>query len=334
MFIDENYIAGGMERSYLEAEDYLEEEERTDEYTYWLFDEPEIPNMVNRAGDFLQDMQEKYNVRPAIIDDEERIFEMRYEIAKYGENLTFTEAIIESEAVAFLDFSSGIPFNAVEMKPIIYELSTEKMEHLYPVIAETGAAAPVPTDFFDEDYHDILFNYLYLDADNVDGFIEGLSGETETFLWWTRKNMVLPDENEEPQKYPTPGEFVALGIRMFPDKPWGDQESSPYLFSGNWFDTLYYTTAVVEEIEEPTNERPFPLYRVAWRGKEEERLMEDYNKFWARPSGFETYAVDDRVTVIKDVDTERKTQTWKDDQEFQEIIWRLAPITFYEYEDT
>jgi hypothetical protein len=334
---EERVFAGGQLRPYLEAEEWLEEEERTLEATYWLFNEPNIPNMVSRAGDFLDAMYDRYQIQPVDIDGSKCLFEMRYEIAKYREDLTYTEAILPNrEPFAFMDFLSGVPFNAVEMKIKLWEISTENFsDSPYPVVVEVGAAPPVPDEFFDESYRerDTLFNYLWLDHDMVDAFRDGLTSEQQTeLLWWTRENLEMPDEVEDPRTFPVPGEFVALGVRLFPTKPWGDQSTSPFLFSGNWFDTLYYTTAIVEEISEPTDTRPFRLYKVKWRGQEEDMDDEDYNKFWARPSGFEEYKVDDRVTIIKDVETERKTQTWKDDQEFQEIIWRIAPISFYEME--
>lgn len=336
MLIDE--LTPLPEDSMLSAEERKQPEQQTLEVTYWLFDEIKIPNMVNRASKFVEDMEEKYDIKPADIDGTKKIFEARYEVVKFNEDMTYSEAIIPglSEVEGFIDFLSGVPYGAVEMKPRIWELSTKKNGWQFPAIKETGAAAPVPDEFFDENYNilDVLFNYLYMDADSVDAFIDGLASEEKTdLLWWTRENLVFPDEDTKPQKYPIPGEFFALGVRMFPSKPWGDQESSPFMFSGNWFDTLYYTTAIVKEISEPTETRPFRLYKVAWRGKEEEMQIEDYNKFWARPSGFEEYKVDDRVAVLKDAATERTSQTWKDDQEFDVIVWRLAPITFYEKEE-
>jgi len=326
------HFLGGRERDWLETQRWLDEED-TLEATYWIFDEPNIPNLFKKAGDFLQSMYDKFSIRPVIIDNEEKIFEARYEVVIYGEKLTYPEAIIspDKEVTAFIDFLGGVPYGAMEMSIMLWELASKADK--YPVLpGEGGAVPPIPRDFFDETFEEerTLFNYLYLDKDGVVGFADGLSGEQETeLLWWTRYNYILPDEEEEPRKYPVPGEFVAMGHRLFPTKPWGDQETSPFLFSGNWFDTLYYTTAIVVGVTEPTDEKPFPLYRVKWRGAEEE----SNNEFLAKPSGFETYQEGDRVAVLKNVATERVSQTWKDDQEFQEILWRLVPITFYEIEE-
>ena len=58
---------------------------------------------------------------------------------------------------------------------------------------------------------------------------------------------------------------MALGNRMMPNKPWGKQKSSPFLYSGNWMDTIYYTSAVITEVIDPTDETPYPTYKAKWR---------------------------------------------------------------------
>jgi hypothetical protein len=115
---------------------------------------------------------------------------------------------------------------------------------------------------------------------------------------------------------------------MFPDKPWGTQKSSPFLSSGNWLDTLYYSSAKVVEVQEPEEGRPFKLYKVRWRANED-----DETEFLARPSGFEEYQVDDLVTILKDAATDRRSQTWEDDKEFDQEVWRIAPVTFWKKEE-
>lgn len=108
---------------------------------------------------------------------------------------------------------------------------------------------------------------------------------------------------------------------MMPDKPWGHQKSSPFIYSGNWVDTVYYSGAVIKEIQEPTDDTPYSTYAVTWRGKDIENV---------RPSDFAEYQVGDRVTILKDVATDKKTQIWKDDdiKAFGDT-WVICPITFY-----
>lgn len=308
----------------------------TGEATYWLFIEANIPNMVTRAVDFLDAMYKTWRVKPWVVDDQNKIAEARYEVIKFGEEMKYKEAILPENSenrnlIGFTDFLGGVPYGAIEMSIRLWELSTAKLA--YPSLEEEGAVPPIPDSFFDETYavQDVLYNILYIESDGVDAFANGLSTETQTeLLWWVRNNLILPDEAIKPWKFPIPGEFMSLGYRLFPTKPWGDQKTSPFIFSGNWFDTLYYTTAIVKEVLEPTDLIPFRRYEVKWRKSEKD---ED-NVFIARPSGFEEYKVDDRVAVLKDAATTRTSQTWKDDQQFQETIWRLAPLSFYEMKRT
>ncbi len=299
--------------------------------TFWLFNEPDIDNLVTEAGDFLDSMFERYGVKPAEVEGgSPTIYAARYEIGSYEGNLSYAEAILPiyrtaGNVVGWMDFLNGIPFGVAEMQVRIWELSMRDKH--YPSLADPGSPVPpVPDEFFDERYSadDCLFNYLYIEDDRIDAMSDGISGEPVPDMhWWMRYNMVLPDETVNPQKYPIPGEFVALGTRLFPDKPWGDQSTSPFLFTGNWIDTLYYTTAVVVEVIEPDDIVPFPRYKVKWRGKEN-------NEFTVHPSGFERYEVGDRVAILKDAATTRTSQTWKDDREFVPEIWRIVPVTFYE----
>ncbi|CAO0821546.1 hypothetical protein DFAR_2470001 [Desulfarculales bacterium] len=108
---------------------------------------------------------------------------------------------------------------------------------------------------------------------------------------------------------------------MMPDKPW-KQKSSPFLYAGNWMDTIYYTSAVVTKVNSPTEDTPYPTYEVRWRSE----------TFTAIPTDFAHYHVDDRVTILKDVDTEKKTQLWKDDDmlvDCDKTNWVICPVTFY-----
>ena len=76
----------------------------------------------------------------------------------------------------------------------------------------------------------------------------------------------------------------------------------------------------VTEVIEPTDEAPYPTYKVQWRKDE----------VTATPSDFAEYKVGDRVTILKDVATTKQSQLWKDDdmKEFGEN-WMIVPITFY-----
>jgi hypothetical protein len=126
----------------------------------------------------------------------------------------------------------------------------------------------------------------------------------------------------KPAKFPYPGEFLALGVRLMPDRFWDAQESSPFLMSGNFVDTIYYSGAVIKEVQEPDDERPYSQYTVQWR-KDEIRDV--------KPTDFAEYKVGDRVTILKDVEATKKGQLWKDEdmKEFDREKWVIAPMMFY-----
>jgi hypothetical protein len=91
-------------------------------------------------------------------------------------------------------------------------------------------------------------------------------------------------------------------------------------------DTIYYSSGVITEVQEPTAQFPFKTYTVKWRNKTYTPVM---------ASDFTEYKVDDQVTLLKDVETEKKTQLWKDDDmkpENEDLLkgkWVIAPLMFY-----
>jgi hypothetical protein len=298
------------------------------EATWWLFDESTVKNLYDLGKEAIKDVMDKFKVKVVVIDSKPKVFEAKYELIKYQGTLKYSDAKLpkmNDELVGWADFLGGCPYGVIELMALLYGESTKPDKYLVED-GKGAAAAPIPADLFGGyDEKQIPYNTLYLEEDWCDAFSDGFGG-LESPRWWQRINFPKPDEK---QKWPTPGEFVGLGIRMFPDKPWGDQESSPFLSSGNWFDTLYYTGAKVIEVKEPDDTRPFKLYKVRWRAKDKDSKAE----FWARSSGFEEYQKDDRVTILKDAATDRKSQTWEDDQEYQKEVWRIVPITFWKKDE-
>lgn len=291
------------------------------EPTWWVMDrEPGMDDLAGTAGDILKDMKEKLKVFPfQDRDGNDRLFLARFEFPKTREDFKFPKAVFAPGQVGgFVDFLAGFPIDDVEMMVAIGEYSTKPNK----VIAKDGnekVVAPVPDNFFkwpDEDK--VLFNLTALATKNVGKLLApNLDGEPkpDKAHWWYRINLAGGSA-----KFPVPGEFLGLGVRMMPDKPWGHQKSSPFVWSGNWMDTVYYTGAVITEVIDPTNEIPYPTYKVKWR-KDEITL---------NPSDFAEYRVGDRVTILKDVSTDKKTQLWKDDDtKTAGETWQIVPITFY-----
>lgn len=295
------------------------------EPTWWVMDrEPGMDDIAEQAGSAVLDAIKDLGVHPfQDTDKNDRLFLARFEFPKYDEDFKFPEALIGENVQGWVDFLGGFPIDDCEMLIAIGEISSSEPEK-DSVKEGGGATAPVP-DFFDwPDESKIIMNLTALSQENCKVLAKNLPGEPKPkkVHWWCRFNFVEGDG----KKFPVPGEFLGLGVRMMPDKPWGKQLSSPFLYSGNWMDTVFYTSGVIEEIEDPTDERPFPLYKVRWR------KTDDYDDgiVDAIPSDFATYQVGDRVTILKDVDTEKTSQLWKDDdmREWGEN-WLIAPITFY-----
>lgn len=217
--------------------------------------------------------------------------------------------------IGFIDFLCGFPIDCVEMLVLIGEHSSSTVKG-----SDAGdkVHAPVPTgQFFQWPEEDkILLNRTALPAKNTETFPADLEGEPDPAHahWWLRLHL------DGSEKYPIPGEFIGLGVRMMPNLYWGKQKSSPFIWSGNWMDTVYYTGGVITEVIAPSDIVPFHTYKVKWRKDE----------VTATPSDFALYKVGDRVTILKDVATIKKSQLWKDDDTdtFGEL-WMIAPITFY-----
>jgi len=290
-------------------------------YTWWVFDSDAygVDLLRKQQLDLLSDIFEKLGVYPfKDMEGNPVIFPARFEFPKYEKDYQFPQAIFLGGLVlGFIDFLSGIPIECIEMLVLIDENDDPSKVASLP--SEGGAAAPVPDEFFagyDDDK--ILLNMLYLAADRAEFLADNLEGEpdVETHFWF-RVN--LPGET--PPKYPTPGGFLGMGVRLMPDEPWGEQDSSPFFYSGAYCDTCYYTRGRIEEII-LNEETGLTTYKVKWHdGKVYEVCASDFNE----------YQVGDHVAILKDVSTEKTSQLWKDEeQKAWGDNWVLAPITFYQ----
>lgn len=307
-----------------EPEEEIDAEPRqTLEATWFVFDsEPDMDDIYEQAGQSLDWLEDELKISPfkTFGTEEKRLFLARFEFPKFGEKFQYPEAGGIENPAGFIDFLTGIPVECIEMLMMIGEYSTPKDVLEGAVQPGDGAAPPVPESFFEWPEADkVLMNFTAIAQRGVDWMAPNLSGEPEPEShYWLRVSL----EGGE-QKYPVPGEFMGLGVRLMPDKPWGSQDSSPFLYSGNWMDMVYLTSAVITEVIEPTDEVPYPTYKAQWRGLEGALVT-------VRPSDFAEYRVGDRVTVLKDVAAEKTSQLWRDSdmKEFGEN-WMIAPITFY-----
>ena len=283
--------------------------------SWWTLDrEPGMDDMVEKAGDAIKKMREDLKVYPfQDTDGEPRLFLVQFEFPK------------ESTKAPKINFMVGMPKDCIEMIMHIGQISTIPDE-IEDVVLE-GNEQPTPpfiVPLFEwPDMDRVLLNVAATKAENVELFAEPLpEGEDTTKPhWWLQLELL----ETEGKKWPVPGELLCLVVRIFPAEPWGKQKSSPFIWSANFFDSVYLSGGIIKEIQEPTDDQPYPTYTVAWHGKKGEYIEN------VRPSDFAEYKVDDFVAILKDVATEKEKQTWKDEDmtEFNKEKFVIAPITYY-----
>ena len=144
--------------------------------------------------------------------------------------------------------------------------------------------------------------------------------------------------------FPIPGELVCLSVKPLSVPPhcWWYQETTPFLYSGNWFETDYYTSgivlAVIEEVDRD-NEASTVTYEVTevstkydqQQGHDEYQLTKGEQFVWEsenvgniykirvkdqdlylKSSDFLRYAIDTRVAVRKKPGINKENFTWND----------------------
>lgn len=306
--------------------------------TWVLFkDEPGMDDILDKAGDLLDKMFEFYKIYPVNIEGHRRLYLARFEFMKFDEDPQYPDAKFIKDTkggqyAGFVHFLSGFPMDTPEALVMIGEISSREIFKAgkLPVVDGRGEiTSPVPDNFFEAfDDTALLLNYLYLETNQALVMADNLDGEpdAEGLHWWVATNFLTVDE----AKFPYPGEFFALAIRMMPDKYWDTQESSPFLFAGNWLDTLYYSSGIIKEVQEPSDTQPYKTYTVQWR-------KNTYTP--AMATDFTEYEVGDRVVLLKNVETEKTSQLWKDDDmnpdkndDLTSGKWVIAPMMFYGYD--
>jgi hypothetical protein len=117
--------------------------------------------------------------------------------------------------------------------------------------------------------------------------IKDYGEEIKPKLWmryWIHKDSTMP----------VPGEFIGILTRPVAAPPhvWWFQESSPFLYAGNWMETGNLTSGVVTEVTleaDRTDGGTGDLYKVKVQGCEIQIAASDYLR----------YSVGDRVAVLK-----------------------------------
>lgn len=134
----------------------------------------------------------------------------------------------------------------------------------------------------------------------------------------TRKELL------EEEKFPTPGEFVGMAVRAWPNHAWFSQESNPFIFSANWFETNHYSSGKVENITDINGDGTDFAYDVRIRGKLELSVLS---------TDFFEYSIEDRVALLKvgeSLDDNSLFTNTNMKENGYNSTWRIVPITFFQ----
>lgn len=299
-------------------------------FSWWLKDEPNMDDRLEEAGSSLDKMTERLEIHPVRIYETqtEMLFLARFEAVSYLHEFEHRDALsgadVPEDTILFVDFLDGMSCGAAELVGIIGELSSslsdiKVLESDHKSVPEMHASFFKYFDFGDQDH--VPFGYLWLEKRSLDNpymmLSKNLSGESSPAHchWWFR--FLLADEKED-MRWPVPGEFLSFCPRIWPTMAWNFQGSNPFMFSGNWIETVYYTNARILEVIEETEEKSYPTYRIQYRKYE----------IIAKPTDFAMHEVDERVTILRLSD--KTSWTWKDLTEFNTEEWVIAPISFYD----
>jgi hypothetical protein len=237
---------------------------------------------------------------------------------------------------------TGYQFSAVDADPDYYQKAAPTIEdqdkpkiqsppQMFPDMKDDNGNALAGQNYC---FGTHLIEGAYLTPEtvkrDVELFSSGISGYVEDVkpkLWmryWINRD----------SKLPVPGEFIGILCRPVAAPPhvWWFQESSPFVYAGNWMETGNLTSGVVTAVtdeDDRDDEGIGNLYTIKIQGCTVQVEATD----------FCSYAVGDRVALVK-LDTilteATKSFTWLDQLYFNDgdkdtIItnYVIAPLTFY-----
>lgn len=316
-------------------DDYLADRKMDLWATWWLLTEPGMDDIYEKSGDYLDTWLEEKELAVVRIDDTDYIFLARFEWRNYGKKFVHKDGVVpkqkEDDVVMFIDFLSGLAWDAIELLTSARDSSMTD-EQFDVIKANNDAAACMPKDIFGGyESRFIYWNYLWMTPKDTETYSENHAtnlkdtAEPQNLHDWFRVNVLMDD------KFPIPGEFVGLGVRIFPEYPWGDQGSNPFIFSGNFMDTAFLMRGQITEVQDPTDTRPYKLYTVKTH-------LNKGAEFTICATDFEDYQVDDFVTIIKDVAAveSKDVYNWEDlEKEITPDVdkWMILPTTYYDIDE-
>ena len=134
--------------------------------------------------------------------------------------------------------------------------------------------------------------------------------------------------------FPVPGEFVGILCKpiVAPPHVWWFQESTPFVYAGNWVETTHLTSGIVTKVTLEADRTDGGI------GNEYEVKIQGCN-VTIYPTDFYDYKIGDRVAILKldsTVEIATKSFTWLDQIHFDEtdkdtVItnYLIIPATFY-----
>jgi hypothetical protein len=290
-----------------------------------------------------------------------RLYLARFEIVNWGADFQYPEAVLQSAQQkgtvgGWIDFLCGFPMACVELLAMVGEVSSipdlkvglDGNSEVEEVPGDGGYTPAFPKTLFGGyATNKMPVNLMWLDGDYSESMPPDLTSQFDPqpkgLHWWTRvalMSVLNSDTEGQGQHFPYPGEFLALACRIFVDRFVGfdSQESNPFLFAGNFMDTVYLTSGFVTAVSTPTAEFPYPQYSVMWR-KDPSNSSDTGIVLNVLPTDFAEYkgpqgsgAVGDRVTILKDVTTTKTSQLWKDKDMSPPLDVTknmIAPLMFY-----
>lgn len=235
-----------------------------------------------------------------------------------------------------MNFVAGFQIEATEMMVVVGEYSSlPDKDGKKMVEVQDGAGektAPKPAEWFEwPDEGKVLLNKLYkrtkaADEYGMEVYIFASRATKLSRHWWLQMYLVgKGGVCEGDRKWPIPGEFIGLGVRMLRGLPWGEQKSSPFIYSGAWVDGVFLTSGVIKGVIAATDLIAYPTYRVEWHNLADAITV--------NPSDFAEYKVGDRVSILKDLSAVAKTYQSSEDDDVKtdcdKSKWMICPLTFY-----
>jgi len=231
--------------------------------------------------------------------------EARYEVMQTGGSINYASNRPKQNTCDYVGYIAfpvgplGVMFNislttesslsrgtSGRMKPVDYENGTVQGGELLPPF-EVSRSEVAGEKLMSK-------GYLVEDDIRVELFAEDFDGlDNPPLHQWLR--YWITEGNTEI----VPGEFVGMLCRPWPLHCWWFQETSPFLYSGHWLETEFYTSGIVKEVQvidedfTPGDGEVGNRYKI-WV-KNEEIIV--------KSSDFLEYEVDERVGLLK---------TWRD----------------------